>query len=629
MVGVMAATADDAASVRWPGRVAAVILGVWSLLTMARGLMWFDTGELALVAYELGLGHPPGQPLYTLLAGLCARIPGVDALVGMNALSAICAGLCALPADALAQRMAPSLGAGARCLLLLAVGVLVPLWDQASRIELYAPATLMSLVLLAGGARAADEARDGAGTWLGLGVLAGLGACINPVFALAAALGAGLCALPMLLRSGVGTTLRAIGAAAGGAVIGLLPYLYVVWVATRTDRLVWGEWGSLDGIVDYLALRDYAHTEHAAWAQLPANMLTWGGWLLLHGALPAVALGALGWLTTGRSWRRAPIWLVPLVTGAIFAFNLARFDPDVPDFQSYLAPALWLLPAGLGGLFARLRPTAGFLAAAALVMAGAMLGERPLHARNRSGVDLPQTLAEAWLADVPPGGILVVASDHLVFPLLYAQRVERRRQDVVLINLGWAASGWYWRLLYRTHPELARIELAAPDTPQRVRRLLLAERDRPVRVESVAIAAAVGIRPCPATWGFALGSACGATRDDEGRFLAGLAAGWQGPSGRDPISRRVLAWLGQTRAEGLWALGDAEGALRALRAGAPPDVASELPIPARLGRPAAVPLRLEAVLIGDWRLNLLLGAEALQALGHGEAAEVWRAAAAS
>jgi hypothetical protein len=58
-------------------------------------------------------------------------------------------------------------------------------------------------------------------------------------------------------------------------------------------------------------------------------------------------------------------------------------------------------------------------------------------------------------------------------------------------------------------------------------------------------------------------------------------------------------------------------------------VASELPIPARPGRPAAVPLRIDAVLIGDWRLNLLLGAEALQALGHGEAAEVWRAAAGS
>lgn len=623
----MAEPVDAGAPARWPGGVAAAILTLWSLLTMARGLMWFDTGELALVAQEWGLGHPPGQPLYTFAAGLLARIPGLDPLVAMNALSAITAGLCALPADALARRAAPTLPPVIRCLLLIAVGVLVPLWDQASRIELYAPATLLSLLLLAGGMRAADEARDGAATWLGLGVLAGLGAAVNPVFALAAALGAGLCALPMLMRGGFGTTLKAIGAAFVGALIGLLPYAYVPWVIGRTDRLVWGEWETLAGARDYFALRDYAHTDHQAWGQIPANVVTEVGWLLLHGALPAVALGIIGWFTTGRLLRRFPLWLAPLVTGVLFAFNLARFDPDVPDFQSYLAPALWLLPAGLAGLAARLRPPAAVVAAAGLMIVGAMVGERPLHARNRAGVDLPRTLAEAWLADMPPDGVLLVASDHLVFPLLYAQRVERRRQDVVLVNVGWAASGWYWRLLYRTHPELAPIELAAPDTAERLRRLVIAERRRAVRVESVALAAALGIRPCPATWGFALGAACGATRDDEGRFVAGLAAGWQGPSGRDPISRRVLAWLGQTRAEGLWALGDAAGALRALRAGAPPDVAGELPIPARLGKPPAVPLRPDAVLIGDWRINLLLGAEALDALGHGDAAAIWRVAA--
>lgn len=620
-------SAVDASPARWPGPIAAALLGLWSLWTMARGLMWFDTGELALVAVQLGLGHPPGQPLYTLVAGLAARLPGVDPLLALNGLSAICAALCALPADALARRAAPHLGAATRCVLLLAVGVLVPLWDQASRIELYAPATLLSLTLLAGAARAVDEARHGAGTWFGLGALAGLLACVNAIFAIAAALGAGLAALPGLLRDGIGTALRATGAAVAGGLAGLAPYLYVWWVAGRTDRLVWGEWRTLDDIVGYLGGRDYAHTDHQAWHMIPEHLGTWLGWLLEVGALPAVALGFAGWLTTRWTQRRAPLWALPLAAGVIFAFTMAGFHPDVPDYQSYFAPALWLLPAGLAGLLARLSPGRALPAAAVLLAIGALVGVRPMTARDRSGVDLPRMLAEAWLADVPRGAIVIVEADHLVFPMLYARLVERRRADVVLINAGWAASGWYWAHLYREHPELARIDLAAPSTGARLRRLILAEPGRAVRVETIDLASAVGIRPCPATWGFALGAACAAAVDDPARFQAGIAAGWRGPAGRDPVSRRVLAWSGQTRAEGLWALGDGSGALRALRVGAPPEVAGELPVPSGLRPPPGVALRPPLmVLIGDPGMNLLLGAEVLRALGHAEEAEAWRAA---
>ena len=78
----------------WPGRTAGLVLLVWYLWTMPTGLMFFDAGELALVGAQFGLGHPPGQPLYTLLLGLCAGIWPGDPLVAMNALSAAAA--CAL-----------------------------------------------------------------------------------------------------------------------------------------------------------------------------------------------------------------------------------------------------------------------------------------------------------------------------------------------------------------------------------------------------------------------------------------------------------------------------------------------------------------------------------------------------
>ncbi|MCA9540326.1 MAG: hypothetical protein KC620_15615, partial [Myxococcales bacterium] len=82
-----------------------------------------------------------------------------------------------------------------------------------------------------------------------------------------------------------------------------------------------------------------------------------------------------------------------------------------------------------------------------------------------------------------------------------------------------------------------------------------------------------------------------------------------------------------SRAEGQWVLGDAAAALRTLRAGVPPEIADTLPVPDALATPpGAPPLALAGGLIGHPTLNLLLGAEALRALGRPEA-EAWRAAA--
>ena len=141
------------------GRYAALYLGIWYVATMGRGLAWFDAGELALVGETLGVGHPPGQPGYTLLCWLMSKGPWPP-LVGLNLLSALCAAACAIPLDAALRRVAPTLDLRTRLLALLVAGVATPVWDQATRIELYAPATLLfALAVTQADARADSPAR--------------------------------------------------------------------------------------------------------------------------------------------------------------------------------------------------------------------------------------------------------------------------------------------------------------------------------------------------------------------------------------------------------------------------------------------------------------------------------------
>ena len=50
--------------------------------------------------------------------------------------------------------------------------------------------------------------------------------------------------------------------------------------------------------------------------------------------------------------------------------------------------------------------------------------------------------------------VLVLQSDHLFFPALYLQLVDKQFPNTVLFNPGWANSSWYWQYLRAKHPTL-------------------------------------------------------------------------------------------------------------------------------------------------------------------------------
>ena len=59
--------------------------------TMARSIAVGDAGELALAASVVGIPHPPGYPLYTLLARLAFVVPLEPVALRFNLLSVACA----------------------------------------------------------------------------------------------------------------------------------------------------------------------------------------------------------------------------------------------------------------------------------------------------------------------------------------------------------------------------------------------------------------------------------------------------------------------------------------------------------------------------------------------------------
>jgi hypothetical protein len=613
-------TAHILQAAKGPGPLAALLLLCIYVTTMCHGLMFFDAGELALVGQQLGLGHPPGQPAYTLLLGLFAATTPSNPLMGMTFLSAFCTALCALPVDRLMVRAGVE-SIWIRFLVLVACGCLYPVWDQATRIELYSLMSLTMLITLSYAGRILDERDHRARFWLILGLGVGLTVSINPIHGLALGLGIGLNALPSLFRLGMGRLSTAIASAFGGSVVGLSPYLYLVWVHGKTDRFVWGDHDSAEGSWAYLKGADYAHTNHNSWALIPSHAGEWLVWIQSTGGGLLCLLGLIGLGTSPWLRHRCGLWLLPLLAGCIFTFSYGTYFPEVPDYSGYLLPSIWLIAIGSAVLLSRLKAPIALPLVAVLVVSPVLSNGHLTPDRSKN--DLALSLARVWLESMPNNAILLAESDHLVFPAMYAQEVMGIRPDVVLINVGFASSRWYWKRIYREHLNLQKVSLTAPSRGARLRRFLLANRDRAQRVETIEIAGQVKVRPCVITWGLALGPECRQLKDGQEMFESTINQWWRPQISDDPIARRVLAQIASKRAQALLAQGEPRLALRSLRVGVPPVIQERLPTPDDMASQTRT-LNWDAdnMLLTTLHHALSVGAMLLQNAGHVEG-KVW------
>lgn len=518
--------------------------------TVAPGLTAGDSGELAAAAALWGLAHPPGYPLWTVLAhGWQAALAplGFAPVQATNLLSAV---LAAAAAALLARSLRRWTGSGAAALAAaLAFAASGPIWSAAVVTEVHGLALLL-LVAFLGVMGAGPAARAGRGRLLAAGLLGGWGLLAHQLFVLP-----WLAALPWLARAvraggGAGAAwTRRLGYLAAGLGLGLLPALLVWWRAAAAPDLRWGWRGPADLARYFLRTVYEPGTGAGSWAAAPAR-----AWLLLSGlARGASAAGCLlalaGWglAARPRGRRRAgrpregqpkeecsgrgrpgagwPGAGVAAGTAALAIALLPLLAPFTPDAAGLarVEPFLFVALPGLacgwaaalaGGLAAARRAGRGaFAGAVALLLPAALIWNGwPYHDRSR---DVAATLyADDLLRGVPAGGVLVVEGDNEAFPLLYRQVVDGRRPDVTVRHRRGC--------VFRDGPDLYRL---AP-----------AEREAAVRAaESAWLRGAVATRPVVyASW-VALPPEAGAALEPWGiayRALPLAAAGGAASAGR-------------------------------------------------------------------------------------------------
>lgn len=620
---------------------------------MARDLSLYDSGELTLAAVQLGLAHPPGQPLHTLLGFAFSKLPFATPIAGVALLSALPAALTLVPATSLAQRLlgerASTAALSGTPWLIAACALHPSLWEPATRVEVYALASFGAVWALASAAEVAERGLEGTKV-LRLGVALGLVASVNPVIAIAAAVAVAPGLIGAAFASAPGAGIRSlrllVAFAFVGGLIGLLPYGYLPLVAGRTDVMVWGAPHDLASYLQYVLLRDYAHNQAITWNAWSSHVLEWFAWAGRTGLGPVLAFGLIAHCVFGRpGYARAAVPIAFVLLLGNIAANVV-WHVDVPDYSGYLATPLWALSAGAIAFGLREYGRVGLRAGAIVVALGCVtsaLATPPSpFARTRSSDRLARMLAEQVLNEAPPNAIVISETDAITGALFYLQGAEHARPDVSVLAYGLASSSWHWEQLLRAHRDLKAIELKGPGgRAARVRRWLDANAERPALVESWFSGREIGLSMCEGGLFLRAGAACEGvpqpTRPAE-RTVHGataLIATQLAKLGEgSPSVEGLLAQTSYTLGEGLWRVGDARRAHDALLAGVPKaswpdrtlsDGFEHVPPPP----PTAAAIAYEKpAALGDPGRNLFLAGAIVNASGDRElAAEYLRAAA--
>jgi hypothetical protein len=150
-------------SPRQAARIAGAALGVVYFATVAPGITLWDAGEFAAAVESLGIPHPPGTPLFILIArawrGLLWFVPTAFAT---NLLAAACTAVAAAVFASLVTRWTRDPLSGVAAAITL--GGMSTVWLNATETEVYSASLLFSGLMLYAGYRAGGkaEARDAA-----------------------------------------------------------------------------------------------------------------------------------------------------------------------------------------------------------------------------------------------------------------------------------------------------------------------------------------------------------------------------------------------------------------------------------------------------------------------------------
>ncbi len=452
--------------------VASVVAGAAALAVYAATLnptvSHGDSGEMLAVVHTLGIPHPPGFPLYVLLAKLFAIVPIGSVAIRINFFSAVCDAMAAFFLCRATALLSGTVWSGVLAAGLFAFSPLV--WPYAVTAEVFALNNLFTAALLwlstLASATESDTRRAGLLTAMA-GVFA-LGLANHYVLLLLAGPALVLQAFVVERRILTGQLMLRLAVA---SIVGLVPYAYLLIAPHFESPITWGDTGTLRGFLDHVLRREYGALQLAErsssmihdTASHRLSALAIRLTTTTAGVAPLLALAALPAIARRGGIRSvAFLWSIGLACHVlIFASlsNLSVIDPVHATVQERFWQQAIVVLAALAGLglaqVAVLVPRAKtqILAVVGIVVPLALVVTH-FHAMDQRRHTFFRDYGVAILDSLPANAMLLITSDEAVGSVRYLQTVEGMRSDVRILPTGQITTPWFRSLAARHFPDV-------------------------------------------------------------------------------------------------------------------------------------------------------------------------------
>lgn len=472
-------------------------------VTLAPSVTFIDSGELAAASAMLGIAHPTGYPMFTLMGRVVAMLPwGAEEIVRLNVFSSVLTAL----AVSLLVPLALVLGKGSGRshesaqgvswmeLAVAVAGALVfgtsaTVWAQSAAIEVYALHLLLVTIVIAAFLKGLQEQSCLHGElsrWLVLATF-----CLGLSFSnhmttvlLVPALAYLYFSAPSLRRASLARLVRL----APWFIAGLSPYAYLLIRSSSRPPLDWGHPSTLEGLLWHMSGKQYRSWIFTGFESASRQFSYFVGRMPEEFSWIALALALVGVVSIWRLDRRR-FWFLAILFASCLGYAI---NYDIHDIDSYFLLAFLVIglavSIGMRGLALALTrrlpgPLRGAVPLACVALAVLQFGS------HRSEVDqsdnyLVEDYSRAILRGLDSNAVVLSFQwDYFVSPALYLQRVRGERPDVVIIDKELLRRSWYLAQLERNWPWL--VARSRPSIDHFLAELRKFERGLPYRFEEI------------------------------------------------------------------------------------------------------------------------------------------------
>lgn len=467
----------------WKAAWAVFFLALWAvgLSLQNPGLMADDSGEMAAAAFCLGLPHPPGYPLVTLLGHLAIRLPLGSPAFRMNLLSlSFLMGACVcwvVIARGTAARLFPVFSRQTRWVqeASLAPGVLT----------LFSSRNVLSQAL---------SAKGGVYTLTLLLSMALLGCLLSrrsegerALYAVAGLWALGLCAhwetfVTWLPALGLWAWYRrksmpqaAVWSAGAILLAALSIYLLPPIRGGASPAMEWGSPTTAQGYLWTLLRGPFAGGE-IAWGGKERMAAVWTvvGKILIPSAWPCFAcLVLVGWARPFSRGSRLGAESILAFWGPTLAlmFYIQPSRLDLGNVFTVAQQGAWVLVGwwGVWKIAEWFRPSKAKTAVLLSLWCAAPLVWLPsrVNREDKSRYFLAQDLGTEILQALPRDAFFLAEGDLTAFSIWYEKVALGKRPDVAMVPPQFFLHPWGWKQAVEQRPSLGKLDLAmAPPAVQ-------------------------------------------------------------------------------------------------------------------------------------------------------------------